>query len=303
MKSWLAVSVTAPYEYGDALSNFLIEQGATGIEEGDRDGDRQTLKAYFSGERGERPLRRLQRYLKSLQDISPEGFAVRVEAASLPEEDWSRNWKRFFKPVQASSRFVVKPPWSRVRLKRGQIAIDIHPGMAFGTGTHATTRLCMKALERIPLRKGYTVLDMGTGSGILSIAAARLGAREVLGLDADGVAVENARENVLGNRVSEIVRIRKGGIGEIRKEFDVIVANIDVKNLRRMVWPLIRRLKPGSFLVLSGILLKEKEGLLRRSLETGRLRLMTELKEEEWVCLILKKKRSPTPVQRGPSCS
>ena len=91
---------------------------------------------------------------------------------------------------------MVKPPWSRVRLKRGQIPIDITPGMAFGTGTHATTILCIQALEERLERKVQSVLDVGTGSGILSIIAAKLGAKEVWGIDIDGVAVENARENV-----------------------------------------------------------------------------------------------------------
>ena len=99
-----------------------------------------------------------------------------------------------------TSRLVVKPPWSKIRLKKNQIPIDIYPGMAFGTGTHATTKLCMRALERSLRRKGLSVLDVGTGSGILSIAAAQLGAGEVWGLDIDGEAVENARENVERNQ-------------------------------------------------------------------------------------------------------
>ncbi len=294
MKRWIAVSVTVPEKYADAVSNFLIEQDTKGIEECNGGAGKQLLKAYLPFEKRESILRRLRRYLNSLQAFSPSAIPFLVQVASFQEEDWSRNWKRFFKPVQVSSRFVVKAPWSRVRLKKGQIAIDIHPGMAFGTGTHATTRLCIKALERVPL-KASTVLDLGTGSGILSIAAARLGAAEVLGTDTDAVAVENARENVLRNGVSEKIMIRKGGIGGIRKGFDVIVANIDHKNLRRMAGPLNRHLKDSGFLILSGILLKQKDDLLRRYREAGSFRLMVQLQEEEWACLILKKIKPSCP--------
>jgi len=290
MKYWVAFSVTLPSQFGDALSNFLIEQGATGIEEGDAESERQTLKAYFPGEERESVLLRLRRYLSSLQAISPGALQPKVEIASLPEEDWGRNWRRFFKPVEVSRRFVVKPPWARARLKKDQIAIDIHPGMAFGTGTHASTRLCLRAIEGILGRRGLSVLDVGTGSGILSIAAARMGAREVWGLDIDDAAVANARENIMRNRVSDVVRLRKARIGEVRKEFDVIVANIDFKNLRRMRRPLVRHLKKRGFLVLSGILWKEKEGLREHYTGTGQFSSVKELREEEWGCLILKKR-------------
>jgi ribosomal protein L11 methyltransferase len=189
-----------------------------------------------------------------------------------------------------TSKFVVKPPWSGVRLKRGQIPIDISPGMAFGTGTHATTILCIQALEERLKKKGLSVLDVGTGSGILSIIAAKLGAKEVWGIDVDGVAVENARENVEKNCVTDIVKIRKGSIGDLQKKFDVAVANIDLKSLRRMRRPLLNHLKRRGFLVLSGILKEEKERIRQYYLETGCLRSIKETQEEEWVCLTFKKK-------------
>jgi ribosomal protein L11 methyltransferase len=185
---------------------------------------------------------------------------------------------------------VVKPPWSKIRLKRGQISVDITPGMGFGTGTHATTILCIQALEETLKKKGLSVLDVGTGSGILSIIAARLGAKEVWGIDIDGVAVENARENVERNRVSAIVKTRKGSIGGLQKKFDVIVANIDLKSLRRMRRPLLNHVKKQGFLILSGILEQEKERIRRHYLETRLLRWIKTTQEGEWVCLTFKKK-------------
>jgi ribosomal protein L11 methyltransferase len=291
MKRWLAVFLVVPTGLGEAVSNFLMEQGATGIEEIDEDLKWERLKAYFLKDRKEKSvLRALHRYLKSLQTIAPEASSIQIETITIPEQDWGENWKRFFKPVQVGSRFVVKPPWSKTRLRKGQIPIEITPGMAFGTGTHATTKLCIQALEARLRRRGLSVLDVGTGSGILSIAAAKLGAGEVLGLDIDGVAVGAARENVRQNRVSDIVKIRKMRIGSIRRKLDIVVANIDCKSLKRMRIPLLRRLKAQGFLILSGILEGERDLFRQHYLKTGLFQWAKTAQEEGWVCLTLKKK-------------
>jgi len=291
MKRWLVVELSIPIEFGEAVSNFLIEQGAAGIEELEGDLKWERLRTYFPQDGNETGvLYALRRYLKSLEKITPEIPRARIKTASLPEQDWSENWKRFFKPVQVTPRLVVKPPWSKVRLKKGQSAIDIIPGMAFGTGTHATTLLSIQALEETIKKRGLCVLDVGTGSGILSIVAAKLGAEEVWGVDIDGVAVENARENVEKNRVSDIVRTRKGSMGDLRRKFDVVVANIDLKSLRRMRKPLLNHLKKGGFLILSGILEQDRERIRRHYLETGLLRRIKVTQQQEWVCLTFKKK-------------
>ena len=292
MKRWLVVGLHISKGFGEAVSNFLIEQGAIGIEELDGDLKWERLKTYFPQDGKEkRVLYALRQYLKSLQKISPETFRVQIKTASIPEQDWGENWKRFFKPVQVTSRFVVKPPWSKIRLKKGQIPIDINPGMAFGTGTHATTILCIQALEEKLKKRGQSVLDVGTGSGILSIIAAKLGAKGVWGIDIDGVAVENARENVEKNHVSDIVKIRKGSIGDLQRKFDVVVANIDLKSLRRMRKPLLNHLKSQGFLILSGILEDEKDSLRQHFMETGLLQWEKDNQEGEWVCLAFKGKK------------
>jgi ribosomal protein L11 methyltransferase len=292
MKRWLVVTIFIPKALGEAVSNFLMEQGIRGIEEVDEDLKSQGLRAYFPEDGKEkRILHALRRYLKSLKKIIPEIPRTQIITASVPEQDWGENWKRFFKPVQVTSRFVVKPPWSKVRLRRGQIPIDITPGMAFGTGTHATTLLCIRALEERLKKRGLSVLDVGTGSGILSIIAAKLGAREVWGIDIDGVAVENARENIEKNHVSTLVRIRKGGIGCLQKKFDVVVANIDLKSLRRMRRPLSNHLKIRGFLILSGVLKDEKDRLRQYFIETGLLEWEKDTEKGDWVCLTFKRKR------------
>jgi ribosomal protein L11 methyltransferase len=290
MKHWLVVKLIVPKGSKEAISNFLIEEGATGVEEVEESLRWEKFKVYFlqNGKR-KKVLRSLSQYLKSLEKITPEISRVKIETTSIAEQDWGENWKRFFKPVQATSTFVVKPPWSKVRLRKNQIPVDIYPAMAFGTGTHASTRLCLKALEKRLGKRGFSVLDVGTGSGILSIAAARLGAREVLGLDIDSAAIKNARENVERNRVSDIVKIRKGRVGDIPKRFDRVVANIDFKNLKRMRWPLIHHIKDQGFLVLSGILTEEEERIRRHYLETGLLRWVETDREGEWVCLTFRR--------------
>jgi ribosomal protein L11 methyltransferase len=292
MKRWLVVELSIPKEFAEAVSSFLIEQGATGIEELEGNLKCERLRTYFPQDGKEtKILYALRHYLKSLEKIAPDIPRAQIKTASLPEQDWSENWKRFFKPVQVTPRFVVKPPWARVRLKRGQVSIDITPGMAFGTGTHATTILSIQALEENLKKKGLSVLDVGTGSGILSIVAAKLGAKEVWGIDIDGVAVENARENVEKNRVSDIVKTRKGSMGDLHKKFDVVVANIDLKGLRRIRKPLLNHLKKRGLLILSGILEREKERIRLHYLETRLLRWIKTTQEGEWVCLTFRRSK------------
>jgi ribosomal protein L11 methyltransferase len=291
MKNWMVLSLLIPKALAEPMSNFLMEQGATGIEEVEENVDRARLKSYFLQNGKEKEtLRALQRYLRSLRNLEPKASRIRMETASIPEQDWGENWKKFFKPIRVGSRFIVKPPWARIRLKKGEIAIEINPGMAFGTGTHPTTQLCMEALEKRLKKRGLSVLDVGTGSGILSIAACRLGAAEVWGMDIDPVAVEIARENVSQNGVSQQVKILKARIGEIHKKFDLVVANIDFRNLKRARITMRNHLKKSGFLILSGILDKEEERLCQLYLRSGELQWVETIRQGEWVCLILQKK-------------
>ncbi|MBM4341113.1 MAG: 50S ribosomal protein L11 methyltransferase [Deltaproteobacteria bacterium] len=280
-----------PKELVEPVSNFLLEQGATGIEEIEDTFDQVRVKTYFLQNGKEKEIfQALQRYLRSLRNLEPKASHIRVETTSISEQDWGENWKKFFKPLRVGSRFVVKPPWARIRLKQSEIPIEINPGMAFGTGTHATTQLCMEALEKRLNRRGFTVLDVGTGSGILSIAACRLGAAQVWGIDIDPVAVEIARENVDHNGVSKQVKILKARIGEIRKRFDLVVANIDFRGLRRARKAMLSHLKKHGFLILSGILDKEEERLHQYYVATGGLQWVETTQKGEWICFTLKKK-------------
>ncbi len=289
-KRWLSVTLSIPREFIDAISNHLFEQGASGIEELEEDRYGKRIRAYFPQDGSERKaLRSLRRYLKSLQSIHPECPSIPIEVFSVFEEDWSESWKRFFKPVHVYPNFLIKPPWSKVQPQNGQLVISIHPKMAFGTGTHPTTKLCLQALAKVIHKKGLSVLDVGTGSGILSIASAKLGARKVVGFDIDRVAINSARENVKENEVSDVVQLKLGGFGRIQGRYDIVVANIDFKNLVRMRNPIVRHLKRGGILILSGILKGERDSVLEHYWKTGRFKRRRVLQEGQWVCLILKR--------------
>ncbi|HSB04274.1 MAG TPA: 50S ribosomal protein L11 methyltransferase [Thermodesulfobacteriota bacterium] len=286
MRQWIVLNFLIPREFQESISNFLIEQGTLGFEEVEENSNGVMLKAYFLKDGEERTIfQALSRYLRSLENVFQQKIPYQMETTLIAEQDWGENWKRFFKPVSIGARLIVFPPWERVRLKRGQIPIEITPGMAFGTGTHATTQLCIEALET-RLRKGATVLDVGTGSGILAIVAAKLGAQEVWGIDIDQVAVEGARENVEKNGVSGIVRVRKGGLGRIQKRFDIVIANIDFKNLKRLGMPLLRHLNDQGLLILSGLLKEQGDQIRQHYLETKALRFIKVAHQGEWACLV-----------------
>ena len=192
---------------------------------------------------------------------------------------------------------MVKPPWITLK-PRDMIIIDIDPGMAFGTGTHPTTRLCLRALEKaltgvydLPLRgkrTPHSVLDVGMGSGILSIAAVKLGARHVMGIDVDQRAIDNARENIRINRLRGKVRMRKTTISQIGEQFDLIVANIDAKTMVEMKFSLMDRVAAGGTLILSGVLEGEVD-LVRKLFPDGPFTVVELSQEDDWACVVLKR--------------
>jgi ribosomal protein L11 methyltransferase len=177
----------------------------------------------------------------------------------LKESDWQESWKRHFGIQRIGRALVVKPSWTQYRLKDGEIVIEIDPGMAFGTGQHPTTAMCLRKLEEL-VRPGMGVLDLGCGSGILGIASARLGATRVLALDVDPNAVRAARENTTANGVAHAVEVREGTL-DGDGVFDLIVANISGLTLERLAPTLARSLRPGGALISSGFLEDAVAGL------------------------------------------
>ena len=201
----------------------------------------------------------------------------------LKESDWRESWKKHFGVQRIGRALVVKPSWTQYRPKAGEIVIEIDPGMAFGTGQHPTTAMCLRALEEL-VRPGTRLLDLGCGSGILGIAAAKLGATWVLALDIDLSAVRAARENAATNGVAHAVEVRKGTLlGD--EVFDLIVANISGLTLERLASAFVRSLRPGGLLFSSGFL-EEAVGGLSEAYEGAGLTVERVVEDGVWRAII-----------------
>lgn len=222
----------------------------------------------------------------------PEGAAPEVEWRWQASEDWARKWKDGLAPREVTPRLVVKPTWCAWDAKDGQVVIDIDPQMAFGTGEHATTRGCLRLLDDA-LRPGDRVVDVGSGSAILAIAAARLGAREVIAVEYDPDANLNARENLEGNGVEDRVRIVESmadaALLQELGAFDLVLANI-LSGVIRPLLPSFRAALGGSpegRLIVSGILRTEAPGVVRDA-EAAGFRIERIDEEEEWWSALLR---------------
>lgn len=210
-----------------------------------------------------------------------------LELQNVADEDWSENWKKYYKPFRIGSHLVVKPTWEPYEAQEGDQIIELDPGMAFGTGTHETTHMCMQLLEK-HLQPGMRVMDVGTGSGILAIAAARLGVREVLAIDIDPNAVKVARENVALNRVEPQVRVVVGDLCKSEAmPCDLAVANIVADAICMLAGPLTRHLQKGRLLICSGII-REREQDVRDAAAQAGYTLFDRIEMGEWVALALK---------------
>ncbi len=223
----------------------------------------------------------------SRQDIGINMGVLSLEMRNVADEDWSENWKKYYKPFRVGTRLVVKPTWEPYTPDEGDLVIELDPGMAFGTGTHETTNMCMRLLEK-HLAEGMRVMDVGTGSGILAIAAAKLGAGEVLAIDIDPDAVKVAGENVALNNEQARVRVAAGDLvgGEVMP-CELAVANIVADAICMLAGPLTRHLARGGLLVCSGIIREREPDVLEAARAAG-YRVADRLEQGEWVALCLR---------------
>lgn len=212
-----------------------------------------------------------------------------ISAEGICEDDWAENWKKYYKPISLG-RVTVVPAWEEYTAKDGEIVVRMDPGMAFGTGTHETTRLVMRILQDV-IEGGERVLDVGTGSGILSICASKLGAKDIYAYDIDPVAVRVAKENALADGCGNITV----GVSDLLKDvdraavYDVCVANIVADIILRMLPDIGALLAPGAPLILSGIIAPRKEDVILAAAAQGFL-VEREENENDWVALLVRRK-------------
>ncbi len=295
---WREISVIASQGIAELLSDKLIEYGSQGtvFEEIPELPDHcKIIACYPESADIKQLINHLRQYLDNLQQLGETIGQVEIRTGVIDDRDWNAAWKRFFKPIRIGKHLVIKPSWETFEPQCDDLVIELDPGMAFGTGLHASTRLTMTLLEQY-MCPGSAVLDVGVGSGILSIAAARLGAQYVLGVDTDEEAVAIARENVLKNSrgnishksVKEHIELRVGSIDtlEISQQFDCIVMNIRPNIIVPLVPYAATFLQTGGALIVSGILEEEGADLLHeiRNFEFIEHHHVT---EEGWIAYVL----------------
>lgn len=306
---WLEISTHVDTETVEPLSEVFrryvyggisIEQEIEPFAEGDgycvRTDSPVTVKGYVPmDEDADSKVKAIEEALWHLSLLRPtQPLVTRV----VDEDDWKEAWKKFYDVHRIGKHVVIKPSWKEYEPREGDVVVAIDPGMAFGTGLHPTTQMCLVEIEN-RVKPGQTVLDVGTGSGILSIAAARLGAREVVSLDIDTVAVDAARSNVELNELQEVVSVEVGSLPaspeECHEEFDrhrgrydVVLANIIANVITTLSRSLAAAIKNSGIVIASGII-GEKSGLVKDSLMAEGLRIVAEAHSGDWVTLVAEK--------------
>jgi len=242
------------------------------------------VTGYFpADERLDDRCRLLEQALSHLSATHP--LAYRITYRKIEEQDWAESWKQFFFPEQITPNIVVKPTWRDYTAQPGQQVIEIDPGMAFGTGTHPTTALCVRLLEKY-IRPDQSVLDVGTGSGILLIAAAKLGATRLAGVDLDPIAVNVARSNLIQNHIHENTFTLLCGdlIDTVSSTYDVVVANILADVIIDLLDDVTQTMQPGGIFICSGIIQAYCEKVAQKMAGCG-FEIKDIIDKGEWVAL------------------
>ena len=247
------------------------------------------VKAYFAEEDNiEDVLEYVNERLTELKEMGLDLGEAKVEHEKMHEEDWANTWKQYYKPSKVGEKIVVKPIWEEYEAKEGELVVDLDPGMAFGTGTHETTRMCIQALERY-VKEESTVFDVGCGSGILAIAAAKLGAKLAVGVDLDPVAVESSIENVGYNKLNNIEILHGNLVEVIDGKADIVVANILAEIICILTDDVKRVLKDGGIFITSGII-HDRVDMVCEKLEATGFEVIEKNRDGEWNCIVAKLK-------------
>ena len=307
---WMKFTVHTTTIAADLISEILMSAGAAGTEIKDRydvlsskkkDGmwdmiDEDVLSkmsedtlvlAYFEadGSQDEKVYLAKARLdaLKG-QDLGFDLGSLKMETDNVRDEDWQENWKQYYKPMKIGSSIVIKPTWENYEAQEGDLVLEMDPGMAFGTGTHETTSMCIEMLDDY-IQKGCDVIDVGTGSGILALAAAKLGAGKCLAIDLDALAVKVAKENVEHNCLEDKVTVIEGDLlDQSAESADVIVANIIADVICFLARPAAAKLKKNGIFICSGIILEKEADVLNALIRAG-YEVCKRRQKGEWVCL------------------
>ena len=288
---WFEITATVPPADVESVSALMREVAPGGVTVEEpldilgpemgfrvRGGEPVLVRAYL-------PSSELGAVLTEQLRVSMEAFpAVELVAKPIYEQDWAVSWREFFGVVETGGRVVVVPSWVEHEPAPGQIAISLDPGQAFGTGHHETTRLCLLALDEF-VRPGMSVLDVGTGSGVLSIAAVKLGAASVRAIDIDPIAAEVAAANCLANGVADRVAISAGQLDTGHAgRYDLAIANISTQANIPLAPAFARVVRPGGWLLLSGIL-EQDAGKVREAMADAGFGIGAARLENDW-CLL-----------------
>lgn len=301
MANWQEIQITADINLAESLSDFLINLTGRGISLEDIPRSlkgtalqTQRIKAYLpSNSHYEAEMSSLFNFIKKLEEIFPDSSPVCVTSETIAEQDWAQTWKTFFKPMRLTKRIVIKPSWEDFTGKGEDVVLEIDPGLAFGTGSHPTTYLCLQALEDMILNRQFRskfprvkVLDVGTGTGILGMAAARLGAHPVKAIDVDREAVQVATENVKKNTLEDKLEVSNQALAEVTGKFPLILANILYQELIDICPLLFERVEQDGILILSGILSEQVDSLLDIYRKQG-FKTLSISQREGWACPVL----------------
>ncbi|WP_068784904.1 50S ribosomal protein L11 methyltransferase [Paenibacillus phocaensis] len=320
---WKEITIHTTEEAVEMVSNFLHEAGAGGVtieEHVDNDKPRDTslgqwfeippndipegeakISGYFpEGLDIDEVIAEVRMRIEELKNYEIDPGDAEITVRDVSEDDWANNWKQYFKPLRVSERLTIKPTWEDYtpQSPRERI-IELDPGMAFGTGTHPTTSLCLRTLETI-IREGDEVIDVGTGSGILAIGACRLGASKVLALDLDPVSVSSATENTRLNGLEDRIQVVESdllsvlqGEGssdvEVKLPVRVVVANILAEIILLFIEDVYQALESGGYYIASGIY-KNKEQAVQEALIAAGFELERTAREEDWVAFVARKR-------------
>ncbi|WP_163335955.1 50S ribosomal protein L11 methyltransferase [Desulfopila sp. IMCC35008] len=297
----IKLTIVCDLNLTDAIADYLVGVLDAAVEVSiEDDMTEHILQAFIVGDADNREevadlVSGVSKHLRELASIF-EVSVPELDVAFFEEEDWSLNWKAHFRPFAIIPGLVIKPTWEQYTPVGNEKVIEMDPGMAFGTGHHATTSLCMTFIRdylRRNASNGATVLDVGTGTGILAMAAALWGAGNVLGIDNDPVAVDAAGANVRLNKLEHKIDVETTALENVKGAYSLVVANIIHDVLLQMKGDLCRLTRAGGVLVLSGILREKQADNITNHFEAEGFELTGREEQDEWAALCLKKKSAP----------